>query len=104
MTHIETLTLFGEPDRPVAPTPPPVTAVQWSSFHPAQRVQCMHCVQLVHARRGAGRVDIRTARRRRTGPDGELLLCTTHGEAKHDADVAAGLVPAPHRKGGRRAA
>jgi hypothetical protein len=61
MTPIETPPLFGEPDRPESPTPPPAAAVQWSPFHPAHRVQCMHCVQLVHARRGAGPIDIRTA-------------------------------------------
>jgi hypothetical protein len=94
MSEIETLPLFGEPDRP-AVTAAPVVKVRWSSYHPAGRVQCMHCVQIVHSRHGQGRIDIRTARRRRTGPDGELLLCTAHAEVKHAADVAAGLVPAP---------
>jgi hypothetical protein len=105
MTHIDTLPLFGEPDRPTVAAPPPVKAVQWSSYHPAGRVQCAHCVQIVHGRRGAGPVDIRTARRRRTGPDGELLLCTDHAAAKHAADVTAGLVPDPTRRtGGGKAA
>ncbi|GAA0469415.1 hypothetical protein Aca07nite_27910 [Actinoplanes capillaceus] len=104
MSAFEPLSLFGEPDRPQVAAPPPVK-VQWTSYHPTGRVQCAHCVQIVHARRGAGPVDIRTARRRRTGPDGELLLCGDHAEAKHAADVEAGLVPAPRIKGrppGRR--
>jgi hypothetical protein len=90
----ETLPLFGEPDRPTIP-PPPATKVQWTTYYTAARVQCMHCVAVTHARRGEGPVDIRDARRRRTGPDGELLLCTAHAEDKHAADVAAGLVPPP---------
>ena len=97
--NAETLPLFGEPDRPAVATPPTVK-VQWTSYHPAGRVQCTHCVQIVHARHGAGPVDIRTARRRRTGPDGELLLCGDHADAKHAADVVAGLVAPPRRKGG----
>jgi hypothetical protein len=101
---METLPLFGEPDRPTVPAPPPVKAVQWTNYHPANRVQCAHCVQLVHARRGAGPVDIRTARRRRSGPDGELLLCTGHADAKHAADVDAGLVPSPKRRPAARKA
>ena len=106
MSEIESLPLFGEPDRPQVAAPPPIT-VQWTRYHPSHRVQCTHCVQIVHARHGAGPVDIRTARRRRTGPDGELLLCGDHADVKHAADVDAGLVPAPRRKGrpaGRRAA
>ncbi len=104
MSPTESLPLFGEPDRP-AVTVPPAAAVHWSSYHPTNRVQCMHCVQIVHARRGAGPVDIRTARRRRVGPDGELLLCTVHADAKHADDVTARLVPAPalKRHGGRAA-
>ena len=99
----ETLALFGEPDRPQV-TAPPASPVKWASFHPANRVQCAYCVQIVHARRGAGRVDIRTATRRRTCADGELLLCTLHAEAKHAEDVAAKLVPAPQRGGRKRRA
>lgn len=106
MSTVDTLPLFGEPERPQVAAPPPVKAVQWAGFTAARRVQCAHCVQIVHARHGAGPVDIRTARRRRTGPDGELLLCPAHAEVKHAADVEAGLVPAPKRKGtaGRQAA
>jgi hypothetical protein len=96
--RIETVPLFGEPERPMVATPPPVKAVQWTSYHPAGRVQCMHCVQIVHARHGAGPIDIRSARRRRTAPDGELLLCGEHADAKHAADVTAGLVPPPIRQ------
>lgn len=99
---IETLPLFGEPERPELPAAPKVTAVQWSSYHPTNRVQCMHCVQIVHARRGSGRVGIRSARRRRSGPDGELLLCAAHAEAKHADDVAAGLVPPPRKAAAQR--
>lgn len=104
MSPIESLPLFGEPDRPPV-TIPLAAAVRWSSYHPASRVQCMHCVQLVHDRRGVGHVDIRTARRRRVGPDGELLLCTVHADAKHADDVTARLVPAlgAKRQGGRAA-
>ncbi|MDQ7906868.1 hypothetical protein RB614_20340 [Phytohabitans sp. ZYX-F-186] len=94
MNGFETLPLFGEPDRPTVP-PPPVVKVQWSNYRTVGRVQCMHCLAVAHARRGTGPVDIRGARRRRTGPDGELLLCTAHAEAKHAADVVAGLVPPP---------
>ncbi|GAA4719091.1 hypothetical protein [Phytohabitans rumicis] len=94
MNTFETLPLFGEPDRPAVPSPP-VVKVQWYSYRSVGRVQCMHCVAVVHARRGGGPIDIRTARRRRIGPDGELLLCTDHGEDKYAADVAAGLVPPP---------
>ncbi|MEU4164531.1 hypothetical protein [Actinoplanes sp. NPDC026670] len=103
--NLDTMPLFGEPDRPQVASPPPVK-VAWSNYHPVGRVQCGHCVQIVHAHRGAGPVDIRTARRRRIGPDGELLLCTAHADIKHDADVDAGLVPAPRGTGrtGRRAA
>jgi hypothetical protein len=104
LNGFETLPLFGEPDRPTIP-PPPAAKVQWSNYRTAGRVQCMHCVALVHAHRGEGPVDIRGARRRRTGPDGELLLCTAHADDKHAADVAAGLVPPPKgRAQSRRAA
>jgi hypothetical protein len=99
VNEFETLPLFGEPDRPAVPAPPKVK-VRWSNYHPANRVQCAHCVAVVHARHGQGSIDIRTARRRRTGPDGELLLCTIHADDKHTADVAAGVVPPP--KGQRR--
>ena len=102
MSPIESPPLFGEPDRPPE-TVPATVAVRWSSYHPANRVQCAHCVRLVHARHGAGPVDIRTARRRRISPDGELLLCTQHAEIKHAEDVKARLVPGPQRPG-RRAA
>ncbi|BFU47872.1 hypothetical protein [Krasilnikovia sp. MM14-A1004] len=102
MSDIETLPLFGEPDRPNLPAPPKVTEVRWASYHPTNRVQCTHCVQIVHARHGHGRLDIRTATRRRTSHDGELLLCALHADAKHTADVAAGLVPAPKRPARRR--
>jgi hypothetical protein len=98
MSTIDTLPLFGEPERPQVATPP-VKAVQWAGYPPTGRVQCTHCVQIVHAGHCAGPVDLRTARRKRTGPDGELLLCAAHAEVKHAADVEAGLVPAPRRKG-----
>jgi hypothetical protein len=102
MTPIETLPLFGEPDRPLVIAPPAVP-VRWSSYHPTNRVQCAQCVQLVHAHRGAGPVDIRTARRRRVSPNGELLLCAQHAEIKHAEDVKARLVPGPKRPGRRTA-
>ena len=99
---IETLPLFGEPERPEVPAVPKAEAVQWTGFHPTKRTQCMHCVQNVHSRHGAGRVNIRTARRRRTGPDGELLLCGAHADAKHADDIAAGLIPPPRKAAARR--
>ena len=97
MSPIESMPLFGEPDRPQVAALPAVTAVHWSSYHPANRAQCVHCVQIVHDRRGAGPVDIRTARRRRIGPDGELLLCTVHAEAKHADEVTTRFVPGAKR-------
>ena len=101
MNDFDAIPLFGDPDRTPMPAPRPVKAVQWSTYRPTGRVQCMHCVQPVHNRRGAGRIDIRTARRRRFGPDGELLLCDGHAELQHDADIKAGLVPPPGRTGRR---
>jgi hypothetical protein len=106
VTGIDAVPLFGEPDRTPVPAPRAVKTVQWSTYRPGGRVQCMHCVQLVHNRRGAGRIDIRTARRRRLGPDGELLLCDGHADLQHAADMNAGLVPKPRhaaRRTGRRA-
>ena len=97
--NAETLPLFGELDRPEVAVPPTVK-VQWTSYHPAGRVQCAHCVQIIHARNGAGPVDIRTATRRRTGPDGDLVLCARHAEVKHAEDVGNGLVPAPCKRRG----
>ncbi|MEU8657450.1 hypothetical protein [Actinoplanes philippinensis] len=97
--NAETLPLFGEPDRPEVAAPPTVK-VQWSSYHPAGRVQCNHCVQVVHARLGTGPVDIRTATRRRTGPDGDLVLCTDHAEIKHAEDIEAGVVPPSRQRRG----
>lgn len=89
---IEQITLFGPPV-PVEVAPPrKVDGVQWASYSPAKRQQCHHCVLVTHERHGAGPVDIRTAKRRRTAADGELLLCKEHADILHAQDEAAGLV------------
>lgn len=100
---VEQFSLFGPPEPVIVAAPRKVDGVQWSSYHPVKRVQCQHCVLVTHERRGAGPVDIRTAKRRRTSADGELLLCKEHGDILHAQDEAAGLVGkgktvAPKRK------
>ena len=89
---IEQFTLFGPPV-PVEVAPPrKVDGVQWASYNPVKRQQCHHCVLVTHERGGTGPVDIRTAKRRRTTADGELLLCKEHADIQHAKDEAAGLV------------
>ncbi|MET7867953.1 hypothetical protein [Micromonospora taraxaci] len=89
---VEQFSLFGPPEPVAVAAPRKVDGVQWASYHPVKRVQCQHCVQVTHERKGAGPVDIRTARRRRTTSDGELLLCLDHADILHAEDEAAGLV------------
>jgi len=99
---IEQFTLFGPPV-PVEVAPPrKVDGVQWASYHPRSRVQCQHCVLTTHEKRGAGPVDIRTAKRRRTTADGELLLCKEHADIQYAKDEAAGLVGKDKKTATRR--
>jgi hypothetical protein len=98
VTEIETMPLFGEPEPVEVERPPVVIGVKWTSYSARTHVQCMQCVDIVHARRGIGHVDIRIARFRRVTADGELLLCGEHGRLKREEDEEAGLV---RRKDGR---
>lgn len=88
----ETIPLFGEPEPVKVEQPPVVIGVKWTRYSARTHVQCVHCVDMVHARRGVGPVDIRTARFRRVTADGELLLCGEHGRLKREQDEEAGLV------------
>ncbi len=89
---IEQFSLFGPPV-PVEVAPPrKVEGVQWASYNPVKRQPCHHCQLVTHEKRGAGPVDIRSAKRRRVTADGELLLCKDHRDIQYATDEAAGLV------------